>query len=164
LSATSGIELRAAATKAAEPPETAAAPLAAEAFVDVVRDDVELAGGVAVETVVAGARPVAVAVDQRHFDRQEFQRAVDVEQRRQRRFELVGRRLIQDLTELRQRLPRLGIVLGLDFVERLVLRRILAEVLETSAPARTPGAFQRAPIVVLNSSRSISPLNCCALR
>ena len=48
---------------------------------------------VEIDVVVAGARPVAVGVDQRDVEGKELQRAVDVEQRRQLRFKAVGGRL-----------------------------------------------------------------------
>ena len=60
-----------------------------------MRDDVEAALRVLIDAVVARARPVAVAVDERHVEREELQRAVDVEDRHQRGFELLGRRLVQ---------------------------------------------------------------------
>ena len=82
-------------------------PSAAERLVHVVRNDVEAARHVLVQVVVARARPVAVAVDQRHFERQEPQRAVDVEDRRQRRFELVRRRRVEDPAQLDEAGPRL---------------------------------------------------------
>ena len=65
-----------------------AARFAAERLVEVVREDVELAARVAVDVVVAGARPVAVAVDERDVEREEPKRAVDVENRLERRLEL----------------------------------------------------------------------------
>jgi hypothetical protein len=76
-------------------------------LVRIVREDVELALLVQVNVVVAGARPVAVVVDQRLVQRQKFQRPVDVEDRLQRRLQLVHRRLVQHLAQVDQRRPAL---------------------------------------------------------
>ncbi len=76
-----------------------------EALVHVVRDDVEAPLLVLIDAVVARACPVAVAVDERHIQRQEPQRAVDVEDRIERGFQLVGRRLVQDTEQLDESRP-----------------------------------------------------------
>src|SRR6185503_136216 len=84
------------AARAATWPESsraAASPSAAlfgaHRLVHIVRDDVQDTLLVLIEAVIAGASPEAVGVDERHFDREELQRAVDVEERRERGSEIV---------------------------------------------------------------------------
>src|SRR5262245_52694034 len=101
------MELGPADAKTAEADAANAAALAAEPLVHLVRDDVEFSGDVAVQAVVARTRPVAVAVDERDFHRQESEGTVDVEERGERRLQLVHGCLIQHLAQLRERLPRL---------------------------------------------------------
>ena len=89
------------------PPNPRPPAFAAERLVEVVRQDVKLPVLVPVDAVVAGPRPVAVAVDERDVEREEPQRAVDVEDRLERRLELRRRRLVQHLAQLDERRPRL---------------------------------------------------------
>ncbi len=118
------------------PPPPAAALLRTQAFVDVVRKDVEAALLVLIDVVVARARPVAVAVDQRDVERQELERAVDVQDRRERRFELSGGVWFRTFVKRDQIRPALRVVLARDLVEPLVVLDALAEVVQPGAAAR----------------------------
>ena len=74
-------------------------PAGAERLVHVVRDEVELPLRVAVEAVVAGPNPVAVVVDEGDVQGQEPEQAVDVEDRLEGGFELVGGVSLSDLAQ-----------------------------------------------------------------
>ena len=63
-------------------------------------------------------------------------RGVDIEERRQRRLELLGWRLVQHFRELDQRFPGVSVVFRLDVVDLFVLLDILTEVLEPAASTR----------------------------
>ena len=105
---------------AAAAAETRPAAAAHEGRVDVVRQYVETPVGSMIEAVVARPRPVAVTVDEGVVDGEEPERAVDVEQRREREFELVWRRLVRTRVNSISACPRRRVVLGLDLVGALV--------------------------------------------
>ena len=86
------------------------------------------------DQVVARPNPVAVVVHQGVLQRQETQRPLDVQDRLQRLLQLPRRRLVQDLAQLDQVRPSLGILLALEVVDLLVRRRILAQVLKATLP------------------------------
>lgn len=70
-----------------------------------------------VEIAVARAGPVAIGVDEHVLKREEFECTIDIEQRRKRGLKLIRLRLVEHAAELDQRVPRLGRVLGFDFVD-----------------------------------------------
>ena len=100
----------AASSRRASAAASRAAAFFLEPLVHVVRQDVYAALAVQIDVVIARARPIAVGVDERDFDGQELQRAIDVEERGERRFKTLRRGLIQHAEHFDQAPPRLLIV------------------------------------------------------
>ena len=92
---------------------------------------------IAIDRVVAGTNPVAVAVDERVVECQEPECLVDVEHRRESRFELSERCLVERLAELDQRLPVLGVVIRLQAEGSFVIVDVVTDVLQPTASHRT---------------------------
>ena len=99
----------------------------------------EAAFAVLVNAVIAGANPIAVVVDQDIFERQELQRAVNIQEGSKSRHQLVRRGFIQDLAELDEVGPDLRIILGLDLVKALCRCDVLAQVVQSGTTAGAAG-------------------------
>ena len=88
----------------------------------------ELALFVQVKTVVAGADPIAVVIDQRVIQREKLERAINIQNRREGGFELISRSFVEDFAKIDQGPPRLRVILRFDRVNPLVRFRVIAEV------------------------------------
>jgi hypothetical protein len=118
---------------------------------------------VLVDAEVAGADPVAVAVDERILQRQEPQHAVDVEDRLQRRLELVRRRLVErahrPIRSLHAWARR-----GLDRVALALVRLDVRRGIPARRARRASRALSSAlPPALPNPLFTMSLLNCSAL-
>ena len=100
-------------------------------------NDVEPALRVQVDAVVARANPVAVVVDERGVEREELQRAVHVEDRRERLRSSSGGVWFRTRVRLTSASHAFGSSFDLDLVEAsCTAAAIVAEVLEPAAAAR----------------------------
>ena len=108
--------------------------------------------GILIESVVTGANPIAVIVDERILDGEEAQGSVDVEERCERRLQFAGWSLIEDPGELDQILPGLLAVLALEVVNLFVGSGLVPQVGESAA---TIGAARHLPPVSLSGSEEL---------
>ena len=109
----------------------------------------EFPGRVSVQAVVAGTRPIAVIIHERVIEGEKPQRAVNVQNRRQRCRDAIGGGLAEKFAELDQGGPLRRVVLALDFVDLLIVRGSVAEIRKTGLrvrpgrlPTRTVGALE----------------------
>src|SRR5262249_42968868 len=105
-------------------PLAAEAPATLERLIGIVREEMEIPLGIAVQLIVAGPHPVAVAVASGAVEGQEPKNLLNVQHRFEGFFQLVQRRLGESLAQLDQRRPVLWIVLGFDLEAALVISEI----------------------------------------
>jgi hypothetical protein len=106
---------------------------------------------VEIQVVIAAPGPIAVAVDQHIVERQEPERAIDVQDRRERPFELVRRCRVQDPGQADQRVPGPPVVPVPDLEQPLVGFGIVAGVLEARAAARIARYLPAYAVLALES-------------
>ena len=73
---------------------------AGQRLIKSVRKKMEFAGRIEIDAVVARADPIAVIVDESFLDSQPAQGRINVEDRRQRLLEAVGRRLVENFAQV----------------------------------------------------------------
>src|ERR1044071_5950641 len=69
-------------------------------FVDVLGQEMETALLILIQTVVAAANPIPIVVDECIFEGEKLQGAINVQQRLQHLFQLVGGRFVQHVAKL----------------------------------------------------------------
>src|SRR5205823_14777902 len=107
------------ATAAAIPAKTWTARQA-ECFIEVMRKYVETAFLLQVDIVVACPNPITVVVNEDVFQGEEFQRALDVQERLKGFLQFARRCLVQHLAKPNESGPGLRIVLALNLIDFLV--------------------------------------------
>ncbi len=115
-------------------------------LVHVVGDDVELPLRIAIQAVIAGPGPVAVAVDQDVIKRQEPEDTVDVEDRLEGFLELSRRCLVENPAQGNEGLPVRLVVGRRDLEPFLVLLNLLPQVSEAAVGARVPRNLPAGPL------------------
>ncbi len=98
-------------------------------------------GGVHIQAVVAGACPIAIAIDRHNIKSQEPQQAVYIEDR----FDLVRQvftaGFVQDLAQVDQGAPGFLLVLRLDLEPLLIAVQFLTKVSQSAIGVRAAGYF-----------------------
>ena len=117
----------------------------AKGFVHVVRQHVKHAVGIAVDAVVAGAHPVAIAVGGDHVQCEETQCSVDIQDGFDGGGQFFNGRFLKHFAQRNECLPRFVAVLGLDLETLPVRREFLAEVAQSAIGLRTAGNLPARP-------------------
>src|SRR3954468_23013211 len=100
-----------------------------------MRNDMEAAASVFVQSVVARSRPIPVAIDEDVIECEEPQGLVDIEDRTDLRLQLIGRSLVEDAAEIDEVFPRGRLFLRLELKPLLILRDVFSDVLKAAARA-----------------------------
>ena len=102
-------------------------------------------GGIKVDAVITGTRPVTVTVDHRNINGQEPQNSLHIQDRFNGLGQISGRCFIEHPAEINQGLPGILLVLGLDFKSLTIGVYVLTQITKPSISLGTAGNFPSCP-------------------